>query len=144
MTYVLKRNPLHCGHKSLYLKAGGPCDWLYTEHLDKATTFATHNDVLLYTADVLSQVAKLGGDTLNIVEVTEKTIYGTSKPDSNGYRWQVRDGVTWYRTNRDRTFRKHADVQKVLNSMVSLKRYDDVAILAGIASNPGTSTLTEK
>ena len=144
MTYVLKRAPLHADHKSLYLRHLGRAEWQYTEHLDKATTFATHHDVLTFATKVLVCVHNLGGDTLSIVEVTEKTSYRVSKPDSNGTRWQVRDGVTWFRTKCSRTFHKHVDVQMVLDSMVSLKRYDDVAILADIAANPGTSTLTEK
>lgn len=144
MTYILKRKPLHSNHKSLYLRHLGRAEWVYTDKLTEATTFATHHDVLTFATKVLVCVHNLGGDTLSIVEVTEKTSYRTSKPDSNGHRWQVRDGVTWFTCKGVPKFRKHVDVQVVLDSMVQLKRYDDVALLADIASNPGTSTLTEK
>ncbi len=143
MTYVIKRKPLFGGHKAVYLKSGtAPRDWMYTELINDADHFDSHSAVLKFAVKTLDAV--LGDDELSIVEVTEKTSYRVSKPDSNGTRWQVRDGVTWFRTKCSRTFHKHVDVQVVLDSMVQLKRYDDVAILADIAASPGTSTLTEK
>lgn len=66
----------------------------------------------------------------------EETDWRTSEQDSCGYEWQVRDGITWYRTRSDRSFIKHVDVASVMSGMASCNEFDRIKILADIAANP--------
>lgn len=61
--------------------------------------------------------------------------YRTSAPDSNGNRWQVRDGIAWG-SAKGAEFKRHIEVSKVLEAMSRLERYGDVALLASLAANP--------
>ena len=66
------------------------------------------------------------------------TKYRTSAPDSNGNRWQVRDGITWL--SRDYAeFHPHIAVKEVIAAMCNLNKYGDAALLADIAANPTES-----
>ena len=60
--------------------------------------------------------------------------YRTAGPDTNGNRWQVRDGITWIFHNGE--FRRHLPVGEVLNALTSLGKYHNVAIVAELAANP--------
>ena len=60
--------------------------------------------------------------------------YRTSAPDSNGNRWQVRDGIAWVAVEGE--FKKHLPVGEVLEAMSRLERYGDVALLSSLAINP--------
>lgn len=60
--------------------------------------------------------------------------YRTVGPDSQGNRWQVRDGMAWAVV--DGAFKKFLPVSEVLEAMSRLERYSDVALLAALAANP--------
>lgn len=61
--------------------------------------------------------------------------YRTAGPDTNGNRWQVRDGITWISHNY-KPFHRHIEVSEVLNALTSLGEYHNVAIVAELAANP--------
>lgn len=61
--------------------------------------------------------------------------YRTSAPDSNGNRWQVRDGMTWVSHNYN-PFHQHVPLTQVLEAMSRFEQYSDVALLAALAANP--------
>lgn len=64
-----------------------------------------------------------------------KPKYRTSRRDSNGNRWQVRDGHTWVSLS-GREWIKHVAVADVIAAMARLERHDDIAILLEIVQNP--------
>lgn len=61
--------------------------------------------------------------------------YRIAGPDTNGNRWQVRDGVTWISQDYA-PFRKHIAVNKVIQALASLGEWDNVAIVANLAAVP--------
>lgn len=120
----------------------------YGEHVDKLMA----NDVLRFATEI-ARTAYQDGVTLGVRsggcvfdEELERVLdkryplpkpevkYRTAGPDSNGNRWQVRDGITWFFHNGE--FRRHLPVGEVLNALTSLGEYHNVAIVAELAANP--------
>jgi hypothetical protein len=65
------------------------------------------------------------------------TKWRTGRDGDGDCAWQVRDGVTWYRSiTGDGEWRKHASAETVIKARVDLGDFAGAALIADLAANP--------